>query len=156
MNINATLIGQMITFGLFVLITMKYIWPPLMSALEERQGKIADGLAAAERGQRELELAQHKSTDVLREAKIQASEIIEKANHRASQIVEAAKDKAREEGKRLYNIAQEDIASEVNQAKQVLRKQVATIAISGAERILKHNIDQAVNSSLINDLIEEL
>jgi len=155
-NINATLIGQMITFGLFVLITMKYIWPPLMSALEERQGKIADGLAAAERGQRELELAQHKSTDVLREAKIQASEIIEKANHRASQIVEAAKDKAREEGKRLYNIAQEDIASEVNQAKQVLRKQVATIAISGAERILKHNIDQAVNSSLINDLIEEL
>jgi F-type H+-transporting ATPase subunit b len=156
LDLNITLIVQVLVFAAFVLFTMKFVWPPLVNALEERQEKIADGLAAAERGQRELELAQHRVSDELRQAKVQASDIIEKANRRASQIVDEAKDAARLEGQKLVKIAEAQIAQELNRAKDDLRKQVASLAVAGAERILQREIDEKANQALINSLIEEI
>lgn len=156
MDLNITLIVQVLVFAAFVLFTMKFVWPPLVNALEERQEKIADGLAAAERGQRELELAQHRVIDELRQAKAQASDIIEKANRRASQIVDEAKDVARLEGQKLVKIAEGQITQELNRAKDDLRKQVASLAVAGAERILQREIDEKANQALLNSLIEEI
>ncbi len=156
MEINATLIAQVITFILFIMITMKYIWPPLAKALNERQEKIADGLAAAERGRHELELAQNKVVEQLREAKLQAAEIVDNANKRASHLVEEAKLTAREEGKRLAELAKEDIRQEVNNAKVKLRQHISTLAITGAERILLREIDQAANSKILDQIISEV
>lgn len=156
MDLNITLIVQVLVFAAFVLFTMKFVWPPLVNALEERQEKIADGLAAAERGQRELELAQHRVIDELRQAKVQASDIIEKANRRASQIVDEAKDAARLEGQKLVKIAEGQITQELNRAKDDLRKQVASLAVAGAERILQREIDEKANQALLNSLIEEI
>src|SRR5262249_51451922 len=131
MDINATLIGQFITFSLLVWVTMQYIWPPIMKAMEERKAKIAEGLAAAEKGVYELELSQHKSAELLRDAKIQAADILEQANKRAGRIIDEAKERAREEGNRLITLAKTEIAQERETAKQELRKQLATIAING-------------------------
>lgn len=156
LDINATLIVQMITFALFIWFTMKFVWPPIMKALEDRQNKIADGLAAAERGQRELELSQHRVTEELKDAKSQASEIVDKANRRASQIIEEAKATAHEEGVRLAKVAREQIEQEVNQVKDALRKRVAVLAVAGAEKILERQVDEAANSELLDNLIQEL
>lgn len=156
LDINLTLVVQMLVFGAFVWFTMKFVWPPLTKALEERQEKIADGLAAAERGRKELELAQHRAKDEIKQAKSQAAEIIEKANYRATQIVEEAKDDARQEGLKLAKIAQEHIAQEVSRAKDNLRKQVAALAIAGAEKILMREIDEKANSALLDNLIKEI
>ncbi len=156
MDINATLLVQMITFALFVWFTMKFVWPPISSALDDRQAKIADGLAAAERGQRELELAQARSTESLRDAKAQASAIIDKANKRSAQIVEEAKGLAREEALRIEKVAKEQIQQEVNQAKDALRKQVASLAVVGAGKILEKEIDESANSALLDKLISEI
>ncbi len=156
MDINLTLVVQMLVFGAFVLFTMKFVWPPLSKALEERQDKIADGLAAAERGRRELELAQHRVKDEMKQAKVQASDIIEKANRRAAQIVEEAKDDARAEAQKLAKVAAEQITQEINRAKDTLRKQVATLAVAGAEKILMREIDEQANQVLLDNLIEEI
>ena len=156
MDINVTLVIQMLVFAVFVWFTMKFVWPPLAKALEERQDKIADGLAAAERGRRELELAHHRAKDEMKQAKTQAAEIIEKATRRAAQLVEEAKDEARHEALQLSKIAQEQIAQEVNRAKDTLRKQVATLAIAGAEKILMREIDDKANGALLDNLIEEI
>ena len=156
MDINLTLIIQMLVFGVFVWFTMKFVWPPLVKALEERQEKIADGLAAAERGRRELELAQHRVKDEMKQAKVQASEVVEKANRRAAQIIEEAKNDARQEAQQLAKIANEHISQEVNRAKDTLRKQVATLAVAGAEKILMREIDAKANHSLVDNLIEEI
>ncbi len=156
MEINLTLVVQMLVFGTFVWFTMKFVWPPLVKALDERQQKIADGLAAAERGRRELELAQHRVKDEMKQAKVHASEVIDKANRRAALIIEEAKDDARQEAQQLAKVASEHISQEVNRAKDVLRKQVATLAVAGAEKILKHEIDAKVNHSLLDNLIEEI
>ena len=156
MNLNLTLLGQMVTFAIFVWFTMKYVWPPITKALDDRQKKIADGLAAAERGKHDLELAQHKAVEQLREAKHQAAEVLEQANKRANQIIEEAKVVARGEGERLVALAHTEIAREVEQAKQELRKQVGLIAIQGAERILKRQIDTAANQDLMTALIKEI
>ena len=156
MEINVTLVVQMLVFCAFVWFTMKFVWPPLSKALEERQDKIADGLASAERGRRELELAQHRVKDEMKQAKVQASDIIEKANRRATQIVEEAKDDARQEGQKLAKIAEEQIVQEVNRAKDTLRKQVATLAVAGAEKILMREIDEQANRALLDNLIEEI
>lgn len=156
MNINLTLVLQMLVFAVFVWFTMKFVWPPLVKALHERQEKIADGLAAAERGRRELELAQHRAKDEMKLAKVQSAEIIEKANRRASQIIDEAKDDARTESMQLAKIAQEHIAQEVNRAKDVLRKQVATLAVAGAEKILMREIDEQANHALLDNLIKEI
>ncbi len=156
MEINVTLVVQMLVFGAFVWFTMKFVWPPLSKALEERQEKIADGLAAAERGRKELELAQHRVKDEMKHAKVQAAEIIEKANRRATQLIEEAKEDARQESKQLAKVAAAQIAQEVNRAKDVLRQQVATLAVAGAEKILMREIDKKANSALIDNLIEEM
>ncbi len=156
MNINATLFGQMITFILFVWFTMKYVWPPIMKALEERQAKIADGLSAAERGQRELELAQEKVIEQLRAVKQQAAEIVDKANKRATQIIEESKEQAKVEGRRQLELAQEDIQQHITSAKNELRKNVVSLAMTGAERILGREVDKNESAKLIEDLVGEL
>ena len=156
MNINATLIGQTIAFAVFVWFCMKYVWPPMMQALSDRQKKIADGLAAADRASTDLELAKDKAAEQLREAKDQAQAIIEQANRRSVQIIEEAKNQAREEGERLKAAAQADIEMEANRAREALRAQVAVLAVSGAEKILGQHIDQAANSKLVDQLAAEL
>lgn len=135
---------------------MKFVWPPLERALQARQDKIADGLAAAERGQRELELAHHRVLDELKQAKIQASDIIEKANRRSAQLVEEAKSDAREEALRIAKFAQEQLAQEVTHAREQLRKKVASLAIAGAERIIKHSLDETMCIALLDNVIEEI
>jgi F-type H+-transporting ATPase subunit b len=156
MNLNATIIGQSIAFFVFVWFCMKYVWPPITAILEERQRKIADGLEAAERAQRDLNLAQDKVAEELRDAKRQGAELIELANKRANQIIDEAKEKAREEGQRLISGAKAEIDLELQRAKEALRAQVAAIAIAGVERILESSIDQAANEELVKKLATEL
>lgn len=156
MNLNATLLGQMITFAIFVWFTMKYVWPPITAAMDERQKKIADGLSAAERGVHELELAQHKAAEYLRDAKIQAADIVEQANKRAAQIIEESKQQAREEGQRLVSLAKDEISREVEGAKQQLKQEVASLAVLSAEKILAKHLNAAANQELIDQLIEQI
>ncbi len=156
MDINLTLVIQMLVFGVFVWFTMKFVWPPLAKALEDRQEKIADGLSAAERGRRELELAQHRVKDELKHAKAQAADIVDKATKRAAQLVEEAKEDAKTEAKHQAKLAHEQLQQEVNRAKEALRKQVAELAVSGAELILKREIDAKANSMLLDNLIKEI
>jgi len=155
-NINATLISQMITFGLFVWFTMTFVWPQIITALEERREKIADGLAAAERGQNELLLAQEKATAKLREVKQESATILDNANKRANSMIDDAKHKAREEGDRLLERAQSEIQSEAQAAKTALQSQVATLAVRGAEKILSTEVDAAKHKQLLDELIKEL
>ena len=156
MNINATLIGQGIAFFLFVVFCMKYVWPPIMHALQERKKKIADGLAAAERGQHEQELAKKKAAEHLKDAKGQASDIITQAQKRANEIVDEAKDDARTEADRIKAGADAEIEQEINRAREHLRQEVVTLAISGAEKILKKEVDKDAHASSLNELAGQL
>jgi F-type H+-transporting ATPase subunit b len=155
-NINATIIGQAIAFFFFVWFCMKFVWPPLTGALRERQKKIAEGLDAADRASRDLELAKEKATQALREGKEQAAVIIEQANKRANQIVDEAKEQATDEGTRLKEAARAEIDQEVNRAKEVLRGQVAALAIAGAEKILGKSVDAKASAELVDKLAAEL
>jgi len=155
-DFNLTFIGQSVAFFVFWWFCQAKVWPLFANILEERKKKIADGLEAADRAQRDLVLAQEKFTGSLKEAKVEAASIVDQANKRASQIVEEAKDQAREEGKRLIAGANAEIEQEMNRAKEALRSQVAAIAIAGAEKILESSIDQAANEELINKLAGEL
>ena len=156
MNINATLIGQLVAFVVFVAFCMKYVWPPLMEAIEKRQKEIADGLANAERGPKELELAQGKATEQLRVAKTQAAEIIEQAKKRASQIVDEETQRGHTEREKIIAQGHTEIEAERNRVKEDLRKQVATLAIAGAEKILAREIDAAAQSDIVEKLVAEL
>ncbi len=156
MNFNATLIGQSITFLVFVWFCMKFVWPPIMAALEERKAKIVAGLAAADRGKHEQELAQKKAAETLHQVKQQAAEIIARAEKRAAEIVEAAKGDAVEEGNRLKAAAQAEIEQEVNRARESLRGQVVELATAGAGRILKRELDATANDELIKDLVARI
>lgn len=156
MNINATFLGQMIAMGVFLWFCTKYVWPPFMSIMEERKKKIADGLEAAARAEKDLELAQAKSTEQLKEAKSEAAAIIDQANKRAAQIVDEAKEQAREEGQRIIAGAHAEIEQEVNRAKEALRSKVSEIALTGAEKILEGSVDQAANEEMLNKLASEL
>lgn len=156
MNINATLIGQSVAFLIFVLFCMKYVWPPVITALQERQKKIADGLDAANRAARDLELAQEKSGQQLREAKAQAAEIIEQSKKRAAQLVEEAREQARVEADRVKAQALAEIEQELNSAKDALRAQVGALAVGGAEKILGATIDQNAHAELVNKLAAEI
>jgi len=155
-NINLTLIGQMITFAIFVLFCMKYVWPAITNAMETRANKIADGLDAADRAMRDLELAQNKASEQMKEAKQEAAALIEQANKRASQIVEEAKDQARAEGDRLKSSAQAEIEQELNRAREELRGQVAALALAGAEKVLGASIDANANRELVDKLAAQL
>ena len=156
MNINLTLIGQSITFAVFVWFCYAYVWPPLVNALAERKKKIADGLAAAERGQHEQELAVKKAAEHLKEAKGQASEILAQAQKRANEIVDEAKDDARSEADRIKAGADAEIEQEVNRAREQLRQEVVSLAISGAEKVLKREVDKDAHASSLNELAEQL
>ena len=156
MNINATLIGQSFAFAVFVWFCMKYVWPPIIAALDNRKKEISDGLAAAARGKQDLELAQHKATERLHEARVEAQEIIDLANKRADQIIDEAKEQARIEGERIKLAAQAEIDQQANRAREALRSQVAVLAVAGAERILGKNLDESANSRLVDDLVAEL
>jgi F-type H+-transporting ATPase subunit b len=156
MNFNATLIGQTITFIVFVWFCMRFIWPPVMNALEARKKKIADGLAAAERGKHEKELAVERAKDILREAKEQAGEIISRADKRAAEIVDEAKGEARAEGDRLKTAAQAEIEQELNRVREELRGQVVSIALAGAGKVLGREVDESAHGELLNKLAAEI
>ena len=156
MNLNATLLGQAIAFAVFVWFCMKYVWPPLMSAIEDRQQKIADGLASAERATKDLELAQSKATDQLKDAKAQAGEIIDMANKRKAQIIDEAKDEATAEREKIIAQGHAEIEAERNRAKEELRQKVAVLAIAGAEKILERSIDEAAANDIVEKLVAEL
>ncbi len=156
MNFNATLIGQSITFIFFVWFCMKYVWPPIMNALEARKKQIADGLAMADRGKHELELAARKAGDSLRDAKAQAAEVLVQAEKRAAQIIEEAKLAAKDEGDRQLAAAQANIAQETNRARESLREQVALLAVAGAEKILRREVNAQTHADLLGQLKAEL
>ncbi len=146
----------MISFAVFIYLTMRFVWPPIVAAMEERQKTIADGLSAADRAGKDLELAQEKATQNLREAKNQAADIIEQAKKRSDQMVDEAKDQAREEGERIVTAAKAEIEQEVNRAKEQLRGQVAQLSIVGAEKILQASVDQNAHSAMLDKLAAEL
>lgn len=156
MNINATLIGQAISFAIFVWFCMKYVWPPLTAAMQERQKQLSDGLLNAEKAQAELDRVKAQMAAELNQAKQQAAGLIDQANKRANQIVEDAKGAALKEGDRLKQAAQAEIEQEIQRAKEALRKQVSQLAIAGAEKILERSIDQSVHSDIVNKLAVEL
>ena len=156
MNINLTLFGQMVTFAFFVWFCMKFVWPVIIGAMEERQQKIADGLDAADRAMRDLEAAKSEATDQMKEAKQEAAGIVDQANKRANQIVDEAKVLAVAEGDRLKVAAEAEIEQEINRAKEELRSQVAGLAIAGAEKILEASIDDKANRALVDKLATQL
>ena len=156
MNINLTLLGQVIWFAIFVWFCMKFVWPPIVNALEERKNKISEGLSAADRAERDLELAQEKASNNLKEAKEQAHEIIEQANRRASQIVEEAKDQAQTEHDRIVEQGRSDVEQEMNRAREQLRSQVSELAIEGAEKVLRREVDREAHKGMLDELAAEL
>ncbi|AOE51026.1 F0F1 ATP synthase subunit B [Kangiella sediminilitoris] len=156
MNINATLLINMIFFVGFVWFCMKFVWPPLMKAIKERQDKIAEGLAASERSQKDLELAQEKASEILRDAKNQSADLVDSAKKRHAEIVDSAKDDARAEAEKIKSGAEAEIEQEVNRAREQLRAKVATLAVAGAEKIIERNIDDAANNDMFDKLVEDL
>ena len=156
MNFNATLIGQMIFFAIFVWFCMKYIWPPLMAALDERNARISEGLAAAQRGQQDLVDAQAKVGESIGEAKQQAQEIINQAQKRANEIVDEAKDAARGEADKIKTAATADIDQQVNSAREHLRKEVSSIALAGAGQILKREVDAKAHAAVLDELVAQI
>lgn len=156
MNINLTLLGQTIMFFMFVWFCMKFVWPPITEALSQRKQQIADGLAAGERGKLDLELAAKRSTEILHEAKQKASDIVAQAEKRGVMIVEDAKNSAKIEGDRLLAGAKAEIEQEVFRAKESLRSQVADLAVAGAEKILRREVDAKAHAELLATLKSEL
>lgn len=156
MNPNMTFFGQMLSFAILVWFTMKFIWPPLNAAIEERQKKIAEGLAAAERSQKDLAQAQESVDAALREARAKANEIIEQAHQRANQIIDQAKTDAIVEATRQKALADAEIAASANRVREDLRKQVSSLAVSGAEKLLKREIDANAHKALLDELAAEI
>ena len=156
MDINATLIGQAIWFAIFIWFTMKFVWPIILGAMEERSKKIATGLAAAEKGQQELAQANTKAEVIIREARERATQIIDQAQHRANDLVEQAKGAATQEGKRLVAAAQQQIDLEATRARESLRKDVAQIAVSAASKLLEREIDPKAHADLIGKLATQI
>jgi len=155
-NLNLTMLGQAIALGIFVWFCMKYVWPPIIGALAERETRIADGLAAAEKGRHDLELAEKRAADLMREGREKAQEYLAQAQKRADDIVEEAKDVARVEGERIKNAARADLQTEVNQAKEKLRGEIAVLAIAGAEQILRREVDKNTHKQLLDQLSASL
>ncbi len=156
MNITVTLFAQSFSFFLFVVFTMKYVWPPIMNALNERTKKIADGLAEAEKGHHELELAEKRSSEILREGKEKSRELIDLGQKRHDEIVEEAKDNARSEGERILIAARVEIDQERQQAKDSLRAEVSALAIAGAEQILMREVDKNAHNEVLDKISASL
>ncbi len=156
MNVTATLFGQMLTFAVLVWFVKGVLWEPMLRMLEERKKRIADGLAAAERGLHEKELAEKHAHDLIHEAKGKAADIIGQAQKRAGEIVEEAKVDARSEGERLLSAARAEITQEVNRTKEGLRKEVVALAMAGAEQVLMREVDSAAHNELLEKLAGQL
>jgi F-type H+-transporting ATPase subunit b len=156
MNIGLTLFAQALAFAGLIWIVATKIWPPLMQAIEERQQKIAEGLAAADRSQKDLAQAQEKVNEALKDARVKANEIIDQAHARANQIVEAAKHEAIAEANRQKDLAQAEIDAAANRAREDLRRQVSLLAVSGAEKLLKREIDANAHKALLDALAAEI
>lgn len=156
MDINITLIIQGIAFFAVAWVVMKFGWPHIMAAIEERQAKIADGLAAADRSKKDLAQAEEKINEVLREARGKANEIIAQAEARRLQIIDAAKDEAIAEGLRLKESANAEIEQSANKAREQLRKQVSVLALAGAEKVIRREIDGAAHKALLDELAAEI
>ena len=156
MNLNATILGQAIAIVLFVLFCMKYVWPPIMAAIENRQKEIADGLSSADRAKKDLDLAQANATDQMKKAKAEASALIDQANKQRAQIIDEAKAEAEVERSKIVAQAQAEIDAERKRAREELRKQVAILAVAGAEKIIERSVDEAANSDIVDKLVAEL
>ncbi len=156
MNINLTLIVQMIVFGMLIFITMQWIWPPILKAMDERAQKIAQGLAAAEKGERALAEAHGNAEVIIREARERANQIIDQAQHRANEMVEAAKGTANIEGARLVAAAHQQIELDTSQARESLRREVAGIAVGAASKLLGREIDARAHADLLDQLATQI
>ena len=156
MDINVTLIGQMITFAIFVVFTMKFVWPPLRKALDERREKIADGLASAERASRDLEVAKRQSAEVLREAKAKATEIIEASYVRAHKVDEQAKEEAIVSANKIKNMAMAEIDQEKVRAKEELRIELVALVIAGASKIISAQVDEKASNEILRDFVAKV
>jgi F-type H+-transporting ATPase subunit b len=155
-NINATLIGQVIWFALFIWFVMKVVWPYFQRIIAERQKTIADGLAAAEKGQKDLSQAKSKADEIIREARNRAVQIENQAQHRANELIDQAKKTAIGEGDRLIVAAQQQIQLESTRARESLRKEVAALAVSGASQLLEREIDPKAHAALLDKLAAQL
>ncbi len=156
MNINLTLVVQMVVFATLIWGTMKWIWPQILSAMDERQRKIAQGLAAAEEGEKELSQAREKADAIVREARERASQIIDHAQHRANEVIEQAKGAATTEGARIVAAAQQQIELDTTRARESLRREVAGIAVDAASKLLGREIDARAHADLLEQLAEEI
>ena len=156
MNINLTLFGQTVTFIVFVWFCLKFIWPFITKAMEDRKTQIADGLAAGERGRHEQELAEQRAVEVIREAKDQAKEILAQAHKRGDEIVEEAKGDGRAEGERMVRAAEAEIEQQMNQAREQLRAEVVTLALEGAQQVLGQEVDVKAHTEQLNRLAAQL
>ena len=156
MNLNATLFAQLIVFGILVWFTMRFVWPPIVKALDERAEKVAEGLAAAERGKSDFEQAEKRVAEILAEGRTQVTEMVANAEKRAAQIVEEAKEQAVGEAARIMAQAKADVAQEANRAREALREQVAALAVKGAESILRSEVDASRHALMLASLKQEL
>ena len=156
MNMNATLIAQALSFAILIWFTVKFVWPLVTDAMDERNRRIADGLAAAERGKQELEQASQRTAEMIREARQQAQDVLAQADKRAAQMVEEAKQAARTEGDRMLAAAKAEIGQEVSRAREALRVQVATLAVTGAEQILRREVDAKTHAELLASVQNQL
>lgn len=156
MNITATLIGQVLTFAVLVWFIMRYLWGPLTQLMQDRQRRIADGLAAAERGKHERELAEKRALEILRKAKADATGVIGLAEKRAAEIAEEAKNQARTEAERILHAARADIDQEINRAREQLRAVVSELAVAGAAKILEKEIDEKAHAGLVESVVKQL
>lgn len=156
MNINATLLGQAIAFILFVWFCMKNVWPPIIAAIEERQKKISEGLESAQRADKALELAQHNAADQLKDAKQQALEIIEQANKRKAQILDEARQDAMQEREQVLEQGRSELEAETLRTRNELKKDVAELAILGAEKIIERSIDPAAHQDILDGISAKL
>lgn len=156
MNINATLFAQIIVFFVLVWFTMKFVWPPIVQALDERANKIAEGLAAAERGKSDAEAAEKRVAETLAEGRQQVAELVTNADKRAAHIVEEARTQAQEEAARIVAQARAEVETETNRAREVLREQVGLLAVKGAEKILRREVDSVKHADILSTLKQEL
>ena len=156
MNLNVTLLAQAVTFFAFIFFCAKILWPPMVRAIEARQKQIADGLAAAEEGKKSLESAAQQSSVAIAQARARATEIVAQAENLVSQMIEEAKTAAKAEGDREKAAAKSEIEQEVSRAKETLRTQVATLAVAGAEKILKREVDAKTHADILSDVQKQL
>lgn len=156
MNLNATLIAQIVVFFILAWFTMKFVWPPIMRALDERATKIAEGLAAAERGRQSLDLAAKRSAETVREGKEKMAEVLAQAETRGQQIIEEAKAQARVEADKIRSAANAEIEQEALRVKELLRERVAELAVAGAEKILRREVDAKVHADMLAAIKQDL